>query len=70
MYLLQVDEGLMYRFEMSLTAVVAAVRDMFKSGAKHITITIDDYGGSGDEAWRRGSFAGYTKDNKIVFVGK
>ena len=55
---------------MSLPAVVAAVRDMFKSGAEYITVIIDDYGGSGDEAWRRGSFAGYTKDDKIVFVGK
>ena len=55
---------------MSLTAIVAVMRDMIKSGVAHVTLTIDDYGGSGDEAWRRGVFTGYTKDNKILLMVK
>ena len=60
----------LYRSVMSLTAFVAIVRDMIKSGVERVTLTIDDYGGSGDEAWRRGVMTGYTKENKIFFVGK
>ena len=44
--------------------------DWFKNGADRIAFTTEDYGGSGDQAWRRGKFTAYTKDNKIFATGK
>ena len=62
--------GLKYGSSTSLTAIVEVMRDIIKSGVERVTLTIDDYGGSGDEAWRRGALAGYNKDNKIICRAK
>ena len=55
---------------MYLTALVAAIHDMFKIGVDRMTVIIEDYGGSADQAWRRGFCTTYTKDNKIFSVIK
>ena len=61
---------LMYWSVMSLTAIVAAVRDLIKSGVTHVTLITNDYGGSGDQVWKRGALTGYNKDNKIICTAK
>ena len=59
-----------YRSVMYLTAIVADISDLYKNGVDRVAVIIEDYGGSGDQAWRRGNFTTYTKDNKIFSTGK